>query len=48
MDTFRQVLVMDSTDCEIVGLALDTLCNITSPETFDEEGKHMARVFGNF
>ncbi|XP_043276188.1 general vesicular transport factor p115 [Venturia canescens] len=37
MDTFRQVLVMDSTDCEIVGLALDTLCNITSPETFDEE-----------
>ncbi|CAG5078796.1 Similar to Uso1: General vesicular transport factor p115 (Mus musculus) [Cotesia congregata] len=31
------VLEMDRTDCEIVGLALDTLCNITSPETFDEE-----------
>lgn len=37
MDTFRQVLEMDRTDCESVGLALDTLCNITSPETFDEE-----------
>ncbi|XP_063974327.1 general vesicular transport factor p115 [Diachasmimorpha longicaudata] len=37
MDTLRQVLEMDRTDCEIVGVALDTLCNITSPETFDEE-----------
>ena len=38
MDSLRQVLEMDRTDCEIVGLALDTLCNITNPETFDEEG----------
>jgi len=39
MDVLRQVLEMDRTDCEIIGLALDTLCNITNPETFDEEGK---------
>ncbi|XP_074106802.1 general vesicular transport factor p115 [Cotesia typhae] len=37
MNAVRQVLEMDRTDYEIVGLALDTLCNITSPETFDEE-----------
>ncbi|XP_077267281.1 general vesicular transport factor p115 [Temnothorax americanus] len=37
MDALRQVLEMDRTDCEIIGLALDTLCNITYPETFDEE-----------
>ncbi|KAI4494705.1 hypothetical protein M0804_000906 [Polistes exclamans] len=41
MDTLRQVLEMDRTDCEIIGLALDTLCNITNPETFSEEvNKH--------
>ena len=39
MDALRQVLEMDRTDCEIIGLALDTLCNITNPEMFDEEGK---------
>lgn len=39
MDALRQVLEMDRTDCEIIGLALDTLCTITNPETFDEEGK---------
>lgn len=39
MDALRQVLEMDRTDCEIIGLALDTLCNITNPETFDEEGR---------
>lgn len=39
MDALRQVLEMDRTDCEIIGLALDTLCNITNPETFDEESK---------
>ena len=38
MDSLRQVLEMDKTDCEITGLALETLCNITYPETFDEEG----------
>lgn len=39
MDALRQVLEMDRTDCEIIGLALDTLCNITNPETFSEEGE---------
>lgn len=38
MDALRQILEMDRTDCEIIGLALDTLCNITNPKTFDEEG----------
>ncbi|XP_066584659.1 general vesicular transport factor p115 isoform X2 [Prorops nasuta] len=37
MDAFRQVLEMDRTDCEIIGLALETLGNIMNPETFDEE-----------
>lgn len=37
MDALRQVLEIDRTDCEIIGLALDVLCNITNPETFDEE-----------
>ena len=32
-----QVLEGDRTDCEIVGYCLDTLCNITSPEQFEEE-----------
>lgn len=38
MDVLRQVLDMDRTDCEIVALALDTLCNITNPKVFEEEG----------
>ncbi|XP_046673998.1 general vesicular transport factor p115 [Homalodisca vitripennis] len=37
MDALRQVLEMDHNDCEIVGYVLDTLCNITSPEVFEEE-----------
>lgn len=45
MDALRQVLEMDRSDCEIIGLALDTLCNITSPETFDEEGKILIFYF---
>ena len=45
MDAFRQVLETDRTDCEIVGLALDTLCNITNPDTFDEEGKEKKECF---
>jgi len=48
MDALRQVLEMDRTDCEIIGLALDTLCNITSPETFDEEGKILIFYFIDF
>lgn len=47
MDTFRQVLEMDHSDCEIVGYVLDALCNITSPDIFEEEGKLVmyAQVF---
>ncbi|XP_049802866.1 general vesicular transport factor p115 [Schistocerca nitens] len=37
MDALRQVLEMDRADAEIVGYALDTLCNITSGENFEEE-----------
>lgn len=37
MDAVRQVLEMDHGDCEIVGYALDTLCNIMAPEVFEEE-----------
>ncbi|CAK9810574.1 General vesicular transport factor p115 [Anthophora plagiata] len=37
MDALKQILEMDRTDCEIIALALDTLCNITNPNTFDEE-----------
>ncbi|OAD57049.1 hypothetical protein WN48_02849 [Eufriesea mexicana] len=37
MDALRQILEMDRTDCEIIGLALDTLCNIINPKAFDEE-----------
>lgn len=48
MDALRQVLEMDRTDCEIIGLALDTLCNVTSSETFDEEGKILIFYFINF
>lgn len=37
MQCLVQILEMDRSDCEIVGYALDTLCNITSQEQFDEE-----------
>lgn len=37
MDALRQVLELDRTDCEITGYCLDTLCNITSCESFEEE-----------
>lgn len=37
MDALRQVLELDRTDCEIIGYCLDTLCNITSAENFEEE-----------
>lgn len=32
-----QVLEMDRADCEIIGYALETLCNVTSQDQFDEE-----------
>ncbi|PNF28010.1 General vesicular transport factor p115 [Cryptotermes secundus] len=37
MGALCQVLEMDRRDCEIVGYALDTLCNITAPESFEDE-----------
>lgn len=39
MDVLRQVLELDRQDCEIVGYCLDTLCNITSKEIFEEENE---------
>lgn len=40
MDILRQVLELDRTDCEIIGYCLDTLCNITSKEVFEEENQN--------
>lgn len=37
MPALLQVLRTDVADCEIIGYALDTLCNITSQEQFEEE-----------
>lgn len=37
MDTLAQVLEVDRSDHEIVNYAIETLVNITSPETFQEE-----------
>lgn len=37
MPAFIQILETDMTDCEIIGYVLDTLCNITSTEQFEEE-----------
>lgn len=37
MPALLQVLEMDKTDNEIIGYALDTLCNIMSQEQFDDE-----------
>lgn len=37
MDALRQVLEMDRADTEIISYTIDTLCNITSPETFEDE-----------
>lgn len=34
---YFQVIELDRADCEIINYALDTLCNITSLEQFDEE-----------
>lgn len=45
MDAIRQILEMDRTDCEIIGLALDTLCNITSREVFEEESNNNNDLF---
>lgn len=37
MPCLLQILEMDRSDCEIIGYALETLCNITSQEQFEEE-----------
>ncbi|KAL1494395.1 hypothetical protein ABEB36_010000 [Hypothenemus hampei] len=37
MDVLRQVLELDRADLEIVAYCLDTLCNVTSKEIFEEE-----------
>uniref|UniRef100_A0A0K8SE19 Vesicle tethering protein Uso1/P115-like head domain-containing protein n=1 Tax=Lygus hesperus TaxID=30085 RepID=A0A0K8SE19_LYGHE len=37
MDALRFILETDKADCEIIGYALDTLCNVMSPNLFDEE-----------
>lgn len=39
MDVLKQVLELDRSDCEIIGYCLDTLCNITSKEVFEEESE---------
>ncbi|KAL3272783.1 hypothetical protein HHI36_014243 [Cryptolaemus montrouzieri] len=39
MDVLKQVLELDRSDCEIIGYCLDTLCNITSKEPFDDENE---------
>lgn len=39
MDALRQVLELDRSDCEIIGYALETLCNVTSKERFDGESE---------
>ncbi|XP_055683150.1 general vesicular transport factor p115 [Lutzomyia longipalpis] len=37
MPALVQILESDRADCEIIGYALDTLCNIIAPGQFDEE-----------
>ncbi|KAK4874155.1 hypothetical protein RN001_013515 [Aquatica leii] len=37
MDALKQTLEVDRANCEIIGYCLDTLCNITSSDTFEEE-----------
>jgi hypothetical protein len=38
MNGLCQILQSDSGDTEIISYALDTLCNITSPQPLEEEG----------
>lgn len=40
MNALCQILQTDYADTEIVGYVLDMLCNITSPELFEEEGNY--------
>ncbi|CAM1154321.1 USO1 (predicted) [Pycnogonum litorale] len=47
MDCLINVIETDRSDSEIVGYALDTLCNITATETYqtDESGEHSGFSF---
>lgn len=38
MNGLCQILQSDSSDTEIISYALETLCNITSPQPLEEEG----------
>ncbi|XP_058815260.1 general vesicular transport factor p115 [Topomyia yanbarensis] len=40
MPALLQVLEMDRADPEIIGYCLDTLCNVTFPEQFEEEAEN--------
>ncbi|KAK9708784.1 hypothetical protein QE152_g26981 [Popillia japonica] len=42
MNALCQILELDRTDGEIISYCLDTLCNITSKEVFEEENKYNA------
>ncbi|XP_066139935.1 general vesicular transport factor p115 [Euwallacea fornicatus] len=44
MDVLRQVLELDRADPEIIGYCLDTLCNITSKEVFEEEQENNMNI----
>ncbi|XP_066249415.1 general vesicular transport factor p115 [Euwallacea similis] len=44
MDVLRQVLELDHADPEIIGYCLDTLCNITSKEVFEEEQENNMNI----
>lgn len=41
MEALKVVLETDKQDCEIVGYALDALCNIMSPFVIEEEGVYI-------
>lgn len=45
MNALCQILQTDSADMEIISYALETLCNITSPHLFDEEGFIFSSLF---
>ena len=44
IDVLNQVLQLDRSDCEIIGYCLDTLCNITSKEVFEEEAENGCNI----
>lgn len=47
MEALRQVLELDRRDCEISGYCLDTLCNITSKDVFEEEQENRPQLSVN-